>query len=460
MTSEPIFSAETFQNEYLPADTGTVDAIVTVAAAGEPAAQGSAGAGLPAGERAEVIVIDVSGSMAAGRKLPEAKAAAVAALDCIDDGVNFAVVAGTHTAWTVWPDDRRALAPASAAERRAAAHQIERLLAGGGTAIGTWLDLTRTLLTEQKASYRHALLLTDGRNETQTPTELASAIERARGTFQCDCRGVGDDWVVAELRQVSEALLGEVEIVARPEKLAEDFRAVMTASGERSLPDVRLRVWTPKGAEVDVARRVSPPMRDLVPASDPPGSRTVDFPLGGWAPGEERDYHLRISVPPGEVGRERLAGRVMLIQPDGTETAETLIRAVWTDDVELSTRINRHVAHYTGQVELAASIDEGMAALDAGDEDTATVKLAKAAKIAKESGHDDTLKLLNKVVDVSEADDGTVKLRRDASKLDRMTLETRSVRTLRLGKAKGSRAGDEEGDAGAGSGPRPPGKTP
>ncbi len=48
------------------------------------------------------------------------------------------------------------------------------------------------------------------------------------------------------------------------------------------------------------------------------------------------------------------------------------MKATWSDDTTLTTRINPAVAHYTGQTELASAIQEGLAAKAAGDEDTAT----------------------------------------------------------------------------------------
>jgi von Willebrand factor type A C-terminal domain len=129
---------------------------------------------------------------------------------------------------------------------------------------------------------------------------------------------------------------------------------------------------------------------------------------------------------------------------DGTVATQALIKAVWTDDTELSTRMDRHVAHYTGQVELAEAIQAGLAAAKAGDDKTATVKLRRAAQLAKESGNEDTVKLLAKVVDI-DAESGTVKLRPGVDKAAEMTLDTRSTRTVRLG--KGPKAGADEGGA-------------
>ena len=106
-----------------------------------------------------------------------------------------------------------------------------------------------------------------------------------------------------------------------------------------------------------------------------------------------------------------LAARVSLVA-GGQPLVEKLVLARWTDDTALSTRINPQVAHYTGQAELAAAIQEGLDARDAGDVETATAKLGRAVQLAAESGHEDTAKLLAKVVDVVDADTGTVRLKR------------------------------------------------
>jgi hypothetical protein len=431
-TAASPFTAETFQNEYLAAGVDTVDAVVTVAAAGDPAASGSATSA--AVDRAEVVIFDTSGSMGAGRKMAAAIEAAQAAVDSLDDGVQFAVIAGDHEAKLLWPRDGRSFAVADADDRASAKQAIGRAEPAGGTAIGTWLDLARQLFGTTTASARHAILLTDGRNEHQQPFELQAAITACRGLFQCDCRGVGVDWEVEEMRGIATALLGTVDIVADPEDLAADFRAMISSSQQRALPDVKLRLWAPQGAAIESLRQVAPEVLDLSATGEPSGPLARDFLLGGWAPGESRDYHVRITVKPGGVGDEMLAGRISLVLADGTVATQALVKAVWTDDTVKSTRIDRHVAHYTGQVELADAIHEGLAAAKAGDEATATVKLGRAVQLAAESGHEDTMRLLQKVVDVDDADRGTVRLRKGAEKEAEMTLDTRSTRTVRLGK--------------------------
>src|SRR5690606_21992570 len=101
------FSAETYQNEYLAAGAATVDAVVTVSAAGHP---DGAAAAVTASGRAEVIIVDVSGSMGHGRKMAAAREAAAAAVDSLADGVSFAVIAGDHEAKLIWPSDGRSFA--------------------------------------------------------------------------------------------------------------------------------------------------------------------------------------------------------------------------------------------------------------------------------------------------------------------------------------------------------------
>lgn len=138
-------------------------------------------------------------------------------------------------------------------------------------------------------------------------------------------------------------------------------------------------------------------------------------------------------MTPGEVGDETLAGRVSLVHASsGDVLAQGLIRAIWTDDTALSTRISRGVAHYADQVELAGAIQEGLLARKAGDEPTATARLGRAVALAAAAGNDDTARLLARVVEVIDAPTGTVRLRAGVTAADEMTLDTRSSKTIRV----------------------------
>ena len=154
-------------------------------------------------------------------------------------------------------------------------------------------------------------------------------------------------------------------------------------------------------------------------------------------PAESRDYHVGVEVNPAGVGAEMLAARISLVtgSPSGAEVlAQGLVRAIWTDDEALSTKINPRVAHYTGQAELAAAIQEGLEARKQGDEETATAKLGRAVALAHRSGNEDTAKLLAKVVDVVDVESGTVRLKKKVEDADEMALDTRSTKTVRVKK--------------------------
>jgi von Willebrand factor type A C-terminal domain len=200
--------------------------------------------------------------------------------------------------------------------------------------------------------------------------------------------------------------------------------------------DVVLRVRTPQHATLKFVKQVAPTIEDLSARRADAGAQTGDYPTGAWGK-ESRDYHLCVEVEPAAVGQEMLAARVSLAlnSESGTEVlGQGMVKAIWTDDEGLSTRINRHVAHYTGQAELKDAIDEGLAARKAGDEDSATAKLGRAVRLAHESGNEDTARLLARVVDVMDPATGTVRLKSRVADADEMTLDTRSGKTVRVKK--------------------------
>src|SRR5262249_45164286 len=160
---------------------------------------------------------------------------------------------------------------------------------------------------------------------------------------------------------------------------------MMELSMAREISEVALRVWTPEGANVAFFKQVAPVIEELTDRATQIDERTREYPTGAWG-NESRDYHIGIEVPAHAVGDEMMAGRIMVMARDDN-VAQARVRAIWTDDAVLSTRINREVAHYTGQAELAEAIRDGIAARAAGDDDTATVKLGRAAQIAHESSN-------------------------------------------------------------------------
>ena len=419
------YTAEAFQNEFLALGATEVNAIITVNSTGSEGGRRTAGA-------TEIIIVDCSGSMQAEGRMVAARQAAKAAVNCIDDGVNFAIIAGVSTAQQLYPGPGQ-LAVASAETRAEAVRSIDRLQANGGTAMGAWLKLAGQLFALRPGDIAHAILLTDGENG-EYKGYLEGVLDEIGGKFTCDCRGVGTNWTVSELRKIATAMLGTVDIVAKPADLAQAFEQMMTAAMGKTSADVQLKVWTPVNSTVRFVKQVEPQVTDLTGKRTEDGPRAGRYPLGSWGT-ESRDYHVCVDVNPGAAGDEMLAARVSVVEGDDV-LAQCLVRAVWTDDAALSTRINRQVAHYTGQAELADAIQAGIEARKAGDDRTATIKFGRAAQLAHESGNKATEELLATVVDIEDAATGTVRLRRKVEAADEMALDTRSTKTVRVGRAQ------------------------
>jgi hypothetical protein len=417
------FDTVVHQNEYLARDTSEVDAIITVTAHGDdPSFTASSQ------DAAEVIILDCSGSMGQPwRKLREARRAAMAAIDEMRDGTFFAIVRGTEDARVVFPLDGT-LVRASDETRDAANVALRLLWPEGGTAMSTWLSRARELLASRPNALRHAILLTDGRNESDDETAMTEALDACAGVFRCDCRGVGTEWDVEELRRIALRLDGTLDMVADPADLADDFAEMTGVAMAKRVDGAKLRVWIPQGGEIRSLKQMSPEIRDLTTRGEAVDALTREFAIGAWGD-ETRDYHLCVRVPPGAIGGELLASRVGLVVGDRV-VSKALVKAIWTDDVQLSTPIDRSVAHFSGQAELADNIRLGLEALRRGEESVATKRIGDAVKIAARSGNAETLALLERVAVIDDARNGKVRPREKVDRADEMLLDTRSERTV------------------------------
>jgi von Willebrand factor type A domain/von Willebrand factor type A C-terminal domain len=425
MNGQLAFQAEVHQNQYLPAGGTVVDAVLTVTTSSADGHTPAAGS-----NAAQVIMIDCSGSMAnPPGKLDEAKKATFAAIDTLRDGVAFAIIAGRHNAEMVYPP-AATLVPATRETRAEAQDAVSQLIAGGGTALGAWLHLANDLFAGNPAEVKHAIMLTDGRNEHESHQQLATVLRSCEGRFVCDARGVGDGWSGTELLVVASALLGTADGLAFPSDLVADFRRMTEAAMGKALGEVTLRLWTPAGSTVRLVEQAFPHLEDLTGRRSEVSARVGDYPVGAWGI-ESRDYHLSIALPAGAVGEERLAARVSLVSQDQS-LLESRVLATWTDDQALFATIDPWVAHYSGQEELAAAIQQGLAARAAGDVNTATAMLGRAARLAAQTGREDTANLLGRLVEVVDIRSGDVRLRQDAVGVDAEMANVRSVRTIRI----------------------------
>jgi hypothetical protein len=438
------FRIEAFQNRYLSPGQNRVDAILSVTAGADAGASGD-------GNKRQLVVgfiVDKSGSMA-GERIHAVREAVIKAIRMLDERTWFFVVAFDAAAQVLVPDvqynaGRPTRAPAlqaTQANKDLAAKALMNMSAGGGTAMSAGLSAAREIFALAPTAIREAIFLTDGKNESETKEKVGAELARCAGMFECDCWGVGTDWRVGEVQQIAEALLGKASLIPEPHGIEEAFRRAMEQASAKALKDVRLRLWTPQGATLAFVKQVNPTIDEMTGKATVISPQVREYMTGAWASGEARDFHVGIDVRQGAVGDEMLAARPSIVYLAWQNSAwveveekpaEARLFANWTADDSLSSRIDHHVAHYTGQDELANAIQKGLELRAAGDEAGASHMLGKAVKLAHASHNTDMTHRLSKVVDVVDANSGTIRLKKDVHKAATMDLELESRTTKRV----------------------------
>jgi hypothetical protein len=428
------FSGIVHQNRYLAAGTGDVNAIISVKSVSAPAGQ-NAGVQHTGSKLVIGFVVDGSGSMA-GDKWHKAKQALVGSIGKLPNGTEFFVIIGRGSAEVAVHAQK-----ASDDNKAKALQLLASVKDGGGTKFSLWLEAARAEFSRCTGDIRVLVFLTDGENDEGGDALLSAELKKCEGIFEVAGRGVGDAYRPDQLRLIQHALGGSIDIIRRPSDLADDFAAILDRAKLLAMSDVYLQIWVPLGATIEMVKQFGAEILDLTGKVQQGASpRTKRFPTGNW--GEEtRDFHVMIKLDDtaiGKVGDTKLCARVGLFYSEGGQEVEVKLNeggqvlAVWTDDEKQSAVINQKVANYTGQAELAARIQEGVKAIEAGDEERATQALQRADTLAGETGHEDTRKLIRKLADVD--DQGTLRIKKKVDKMDMVELDTRSTRTARTKK--------------------------
>lgn len=383
---------------------------------------------------AEVLVIDGSSSMTwPQEKFHAARQAAVAAVRMLPDGTPFAVVRGTETAGTVYPDrdpvhvgGAPAMVRADATTRAAAERAVLRLDAGGGTCIGAWLDLSRRLLMAQDAPIGHVLLLTDGKNQHDDEMPLSGVLDACEGRFVCDAWGIGDGWDARELLRIARRLHGSVGSVREESALPAKYERLLGRLLTKSVPELVIRVEPTSGTAVRYLKQVFPTEVELAPVAESGADRA--FVTRAWGD-EIRRYHLCLTADPADRPRgEDLQLAVVSVSvggPHGTPTAGGVrlppprpCVVHWTDDPALSRRTDGQVRHFELYGELGKAVAAAADAYRRGDGGAAEEQLGRAVRLAHTVGAARQLADFERLVEVLDATAGRVRLRQDLAAVD------------------------------------------
>ena len=175
------------------------------------------------------------------------------------------------SAQPVYPIGRR---PGAGVERQRVPRRRPRsalLWPEGGTAMGQWLLLAQELFASRPR--RDPARDPAHRREEREREPRRHSMPRSAtcaGQFQCDCRGIGTDWNVAELRDHLVASARHGRHRRRPRGARRRLPGHDGGGdGEGASPGATLRVWTPRGATLRYVKQVAPEIRDLTSMRTP-----------------------------------------------------------------------------------------------------------------------------------------------------------------------------------------------
>jgi len=302
---------------YLPPGGGEVSLIATVTMTGPPPR-------LAVTPAAEVFILDMSAPMDAAW-LAAARDAVTAALGRLRSGTLFAIIAGGDGPSMVYPAGDQ-LAIADGFTTAEASQALATLTTGTGrAAVGRWLRQARQLLEPHPEAIRHAQLLVAHPFSGESTQEVASSIAQCEGLFTCDCRGLGTNWEVSQLRKISSALLGTVDIVPDPQGLEAEIVAMTDSAMSKTAAGMHLRLRPAPGTRIRFVRQVDPAMEDLTGRGTTPADETAaqDYPTGAWRPGETRDYHIGLEAAP---GRPACSATAVIRDARGVRPASETVR--------------------------------------------------------------------------------------------------------------------------------------
>ncbi len=200
------------------------------------------------------LVIDRSGSMT-GDSIANARAAAIAIVDKLQDGDSVNVIAFDDKVERLWSEPH----PISDDARRDAKAYISKIDARGGTDIA--LALKEAFKSQKKDDHPDAILfLTDG--ESDGPTAIKAAQDEA-SSARVFTVGIGTGVDKALLARLAQIRHGKFTFIPDVHAVATEFPRVLSQLQAPVLTDVTLRA---EGASID--RMYPSALGDLFPADE------------------------------------------------------------------------------------------------------------------------------------------------------------------------------------------------
>lgn len=243
-----------------------------------------------------VLVLDTSGSMS-DIKMSQAKQAVRKCLGSLDANDRFALIAFS-TGVNPYSDK---LEEASKDQIEKATNWIDKLRAGGGTAIHAALDAALEYRSKDVSRSFNVTFFTDGQptvGETN-PQKIVKAVgEKNTANTRIFTFGVGDDVNAAMLDQLADGTRAVTTYVRPAEDIEEKATALFAKISHPVMTDVRL-----SGGTVKLSELYAPQLPDLFHGSQLvvfgrfSGSGHAAIKLSGKLGGEEKEFVYELDFP-------------------------------------------------------------------------------------------------------------------------------------------------------------------
>lgn len=368
------------------------------------------------------FVLDRSGSMR-GNKLRAMQHAVGLALDRLNDNDTVSITIFNHETAVLVPTT-----PAS--ERRRIMRLVDGIKDEGGTKISRamYAGLTELALVTRGGLSR-LVLLTDGETDKDEADCLALADQAGTNGVAISAFGVGNEWNDKLLTGIAQRSGGEVEHLARPEEIEDNFQQVVRQAQSAVFQNTSATVRLVGGVMPRAAWQVVPLIKNL--GYKPLADRAVVVPLEQLEKDARRVLLLELMVEPRAAGQYRIGHievtyDIPLLNIRGEKEKSDLVLTITTDQA-LTQQLNPQVMNIVEKVTAFKLQTRALDDIEAGNIAGATQKLQGAVTRLLNSGETELAQTVQQ----------------EASNLEQQgQLSSEGAKTIRFGSRKTVRLSD------------------
>lgn len=334
------------------------------------------------GQATVVLVVDVSGSMAAEGKLENAKKAATVFVDQLRPTDRLAIVA--------FDSDAKVVVPLSAGESAGRIRSgIASMQPGGGTEMGKGIESALHLIAGSGTEgARRIIVLTDG--ETSDEARCRSLAKKAANDkVPVSTYGLGSEWNRELLTEIAETTRGHVGYIQGAADVSSALTGEFRDLQETALVDAEVVVVPTDGVTVRSIHRVVPDVVEYpVESASEVVARVGDISRDArTAP----RFLVDLVLPPRPSGPVRAARVFLRYRAVGDsvqrQTDLTNVVVTYTVDRSQASMIDPDIKALIDQREASRMVAKAEAAVQRGDIARATTLLANARTVTQALGN-------------------------------------------------------------------------